>query len=224
MPTEAALVTAVSLIDRWPDEQFDLILYWFLQASRFGRYSGSGTTSLEEDLRDVGEASTMVQAIERLLARFDHERPLTSEDFLRDYVDARFGRFLLYLMAYANQARDWDEAGHRIGFQGKELLRDFRPQWHHVFPRKFLEGKVPDDRVDVLANIAVIGPTINIRISAKDPMDYIERYSITPAKLEEQHINPDIRQMSVERYDEWVSDRAVMLADAGNAFLSNLRV
>ena len=40
MPTEAALVTMVSLIDKFHDDvRFDIALYWFLQASRFARYS-----------------------------------------------------------------------------------------------------------------------------------------------------------------------------------------
>ena len=104
------------------------------------------------------------------------------DDFLRDYGDSRFGRFLLYLLVYRNEAQDWDEHGHRIGFEGVSLLADFRPQWHHIFPKKYLNGKVEEDLVDALANIAVIGPEINIRISAKDPMSYIAKHKITDAK------------------------------------------
>src|ERR1035437_2938747 len=44
MPTEAVLVTMVALVDKFPTDSFEPCLYWFLQASRFGRYSGSGTT------------------------------------------------------------------------------------------------------------------------------------------------------------------------------------
>src|SRR5207249_4156222 len=51
MPTEAALVAMIALIEKFPNDPFKACLYWFLQASRFRRYSGSGTTSLDEDLR-----------------------------------------------------------------------------------------------------------------------------------------------------------------------------
>jgi len=223
MPTEAALVTMVSLVEKWPNQSFEPLLYWFLQASRFGRYSGSGTTSLEEDLRDVGDATTQSDAIERLLRRFDHERPLDEEDFLRDYGDTRFGRFLLYLLVYENKAKDWDEAGHRIGFQGAKVLEDFRPQWHHVFPKKFLEGKIAQDQIDALANIAVIGPTINIRISAKDPMDYIDRYKISPSKLADQFVEQGVAAMTIDGFPTWLNNRAARLAAAGNEFLASLR-
>lgn len=223
MPTEAALVTLVALVDKFPDAPFPQALYWFLQASRFSRYSGSGTTSLEEDLRDISEASEQRAALQRILRRFPHNTPLTEEDFLRDYGDTRFGRFLLYLLAYRNQAEDWDEKGHRLGFEGSTLLADFRPQWHHVFPRKFLSGKVADDLIDALANIAVVGPGINIRISAKEPMDYIGRYAISPAKLSQQFIDEDITAIGADHYDEWLQHRASVLAEAGNQFLSELR-
>jgi hypothetical protein len=147
---------------------------------------------------------------------------LEPEDFLRDYGDARFGRFLLYLLVYRNKAKDWDDKGNRVGFEGVDLLADFRPQWHHVFPKKFLEGKVNGDKVDALANIAVIGPSINIRISAKDPMDYIKRYKISQDKLAQQFIGEDITQLAVENYEKWLGNRAKVLADAGNNFLVSL--
>jgi hypothetical protein len=191
MPTQAALVTMVSIIAKFNDStQFPVLLYWFLQASRFGRYSGSGTSSLEEDLRDVAEGSSLIDVVQRLLRRFPHEEPLTLEDFMRDYGDSRFGRFFLYLMVYRNSAKDWDEHGHRLGFEGINVLADFRPQWHHIFPKKYLEGKVDEALIDALANIAVIGPEINIRISAKDPMSYIAKYNITTEKLTQQFCGP----------------------------------
>jgi hypothetical protein len=187
LPTEAVLVPLVTMIDKYGDDKaFPVAFYWFLQASRFGRYSGSGTTSLEEDLRDIDGCSTLMDAVARLLLRFPHKEPLTKDDFLRDYGDARFGRFLLYLLAYRNKAIDWDAQGHRLGFEGVTLLADFRPQWHHIFPGKYLEGKVDEALIDALANIAVIGPTINIRISAADPLSYVTKYSISQHKLDQQ--------------------------------------
>lgn len=223
MPTQAALVTLVSLIEKFNDNAgFGCALYWFLQASRFGRYSGSGTTSLEEDLRDVHEGASLPDAVQRLLRRFAHAEPLTADDFMRDYGDSRFGRFLLYLLVYRNKAQDWDEHGHRIGFEGASLLADFRPQWHHIFPKKYLNAKVDEPLIDALANIAVIGPEINIRISAKDPMSYIAKYNITGQKLTQQFVDPTSLSISHDGYEEWLRRRAKTLADAGNAFLAEL--
>jgi hypothetical protein len=223
MPTETALVTMVALIDKFPDEPFNLALYWFLQAARFRRYSGSSTTSLEEDLRDIQESDSLTASVEKMLRRFEHDRALEPEDFLRDYSDSRFGRFLLYLLIYLNKAEDWDKSSHRIGFEGIEVLADFRPQWHHIFPKKYLEGHVSEEKINALANIAVIGPTINIRISSKEPMNYILRYGITPQKMEQQFIDEKITETSASKYEGWLTSRAQRLADAGNAFLNSLK-
>jgi hypothetical protein len=223
MPTQAALVTLVSLVEKFNDSaSFGYALYWFLQASRFGRYSGSGTTSLEEDLRDVHEGTSLLGAVQRLLRRFAHAEPLTVDDFMRDYGDSRFGRFLLYLLVYRNKAQDWDEHGQRIGFEGASLLADFRPQWHHIFPKKYLNGKVDEPLIDALANIAVIGPEINIRISAKDPMSYIAKYNITDQKLAQQFVDPANLAVPHEGYEQWLRRRAKALAEAGNSFLAEL--
>ncbi len=224
MPTEAALVTMVSLIDRFNDDSnFGLALHWFLQASRYGRYSGSGATSLEEDLRDIKEADLLAEAVRRLLRRFLHDAPMEADDFLRDYSDSRFGRFILYLLVYRNKAQDWDEHSHRIGFEGMEALADFRPQWHHVFPKKYLEDHVNNGLVDALANIAVIGPAINIRISAKSPLDYVTRYKITSDKLSQQFITADFTQVSYGEFAGWLQKRAERLALEANAFLNELK-
>jgi len=223
MPTEAALVTMIALMDKFPEGNFNHALYWFLQASRFGRYSGSGTTSLDEDLRDIAESDTLPSAIQKLVKRFNHTQPIEQEDFMRDYSDARFGRFLLYLLVYRNKAQDWDKSGQRIGFEGAELLFDYRPQWHHIFPTKHLEGSIAEEKIDALANIAVIGPSINIRISAKAPMKYIEKYEITPKKLAQQFIDGEIESMSIENYEKWLGKRASRLTEVGNEFLNELR-
>jgi len=221
MPTEAALVTMIALVEKFPNDPFKFCLYWFLQASRFRRYSGSGTTSLDEDLRDINESATQKEAIAKLLKRFLHETQLEADDFLRDYIDNRFGRFLLYLLVYQNKALDWDEKGHRIGFEGVNLLADFRPQWHHIFPQKYLEGKVAAEKINALANIAVIGPTINIRISAQSPMNYLDRYKISSEKLEQQLINPNLATIPIEKFDQWLQKRAEALSVAANSFLKS---
>jgi hypothetical protein len=165
----------------------------------------------------------MKEAVSKMLRRFRHEDPIDADDFLRDYGDSRFGRFILYLLIYRNQAQDWDEHGHRIGFEGLEALADFRPQWHHIFPRKYLEGKVNNGLIDALANIAVVGPGINIRISAKDPLDYVTRYGISAAKLSQQFFSPDFVSVGHEGYEVWVKERAARLASEANAFLDELR-
>ncbi|MGO4869791.1 MAG: DUF262 domain-containing protein [Roseiarcus sp.] len=223
LPADNALVSLIALLDKFPQDGFHPVLYWFLQASRFSRYSSSSTSSMEEDLKEIAEAGTLNEAVERLLAKIRYLPPLNSDEFMRDYADTRFGRLLLYLLVLRNEAVDWDQRGVRIGFDGAELLAGFQPQFHHIFPKKFLEGRVPLDSIDALANIAIIGPTINIRISKQDPMDYIPKYKITPKKLAQQFISGQIANMTIKQYPQWIQKRADELARRGNEFLEELR-
>jgi hypothetical protein len=223
MPTQAALVTMVALIDKFNDDNnFSKSLYWFLQASRFSRYSGSGTTSLDEDLKDVYESNSLNEAIGKLLRRFRSEDPIESDEFLRDYGDTKFGRFILYLLVYKNEAQDWDEAGQRLGFAGAAILSDFQPQWHHIFPKEYLKGNVSMDLIDNLANIAVIGPSINIRISNNAPLSYVSKYNITKKKLEQQFISDDFVNIKFDQYEDWLKKRAGILANKANEYLKEL--
>jgi hypothetical protein len=157
-----------------------------------------------------------------MLARLRYVPPLEPADFLRDYSDSRFGKLMLYLLAYQNGARDWDSAGLRIGFDAQDLVAGFEPQYHHIFPRKFLEKKVDAKLIEALANIAVIGPSINIRISAQDPMNYTSKYKISTEKLEQQYIEK-LANTSISEFPTWLSERAQTLAISANQFLEGLR-
>jgi len=43
------------------------------------------------------------------------------------------------VIIFKSSAIDWDQSGTRVGFDEAELLAGFQPQFHHVFPKKFLE-------------------------------------------------------------------------------------
>ncbi len=94
LPTETALVTLIAIQDKFPESpSFDPAFYWLLQVSRFGRYSGSATTSLDEDLRDVRDSSDLFAAVTRLLKRFTQPPEIESQEMMRDYSDSALDDF-----------------------------------------------------------------------------------------------------------------------------------
>ena len=223
LPSDNALVPLTALLDRYPEAPFNQVFYWFLQASRFGRYSTSSTSSMEEDLKEIADSLNVKDALERLLARIRYLPMLTSEDFMRDYSDSRFGRLLLYLLIHKAAAVDWDKPYMRIGFDSDELVAGFTPQFHHIFPRGFVGNSHPESLVNALANIALIGPKANIRISKKNPMDYVAKYNIDDEKLAQQFIEPSLATTDIGELPAWIGSRAERLAKAGNELLSALR-
>lgn len=222
LPTESALITLLAFLEKFPDSKFEHILFWFLQASRYGRYSGSSATALEEDLKDINDNANGLDSIKKLLKRIDKIEIFDKEDFLKDYSDSRFGRLILYLLIYRNKAIDWGMQNHRIGFDNADILSGFKPQWHHIFPKKYLEDKIEYELINSIANIAVIGPAINIRISAKKPMEYIQKYNITETKLTQQFIENSIMQVELEQVPAWLNKRAEKLSLEANGFFTKL--
>ena len=231
LPSDAIFVPVAALFDRFPQASRERVFEWMLQAQRYGRYSGSASSSLDEDLKEIENAANADEAIDKMRKRIRAIEAFSAEEFLRDYSDARFGRLLLYLLAFRNKAADWDKSGNRIAFQGTELVSGFSPQFHHIFPRGFLTDKatgeprpgITADQVEALANIAIIGAGVNIRISDKDPLAYFAKYGIGEDKRSQQFIEGPVEAMSRENFPQWLNARAQTLADAANAFVAELR-
>ena len=69
----------------------------------------------------------------------------------------------------------------------------------------------------------MIGPSINIRISAKNRMEYLKKYKITPDKLEQQFVTKDLDSTPLEKYTEFLKVRAQVLATETNKYLADLQ-
>jgi hypothetical protein len=68
------------------------------------------------------------------------------------------------------------------------------------------------EQVEALANIAIIGAGVNIRISDKDPPAYFAKYGIGKDKREQQFITGEVEAMSRENFPKWLNARAQTLA------------
>jgi hypothetical protein len=230
LPSDAVFVPAAALFDRFPHANRERVFEWMLQAQRYGRYSGSASSSLDEDLKEIETAANADEAIDRMRKRIRAIEEFSAEEFLRDYSDARFGRLLLYVLVFRNKAADWDKSGNRIAFQGSELVSGFSPQFHHIFPCGFVTDKttgetlpgISAEQVEALANIAIIGAGVNIRISDRDPLAYFAKYGVSADKRAQQFINGPVEAMSLENYPKWLNARAQTLVDAANALGSGL--
>jgi hypothetical protein len=222
MPTKNALIPLVVLAHRHPSALQDGRAFaWFLHATRGGRYSGSAITAVQSDVRTVVEADSLDTALSRLHAKLLPWEPFQTSDFLATYRD-RVMRLVLYLVMFDRGAKDW-LTGQRLGFTGQDLLERFNPQWHHIFPRAYLKAHdIPEERWDLFANIAVLAPATNIKIGAKSPVAYLEKYGIDRHRLEEQLIEAVPESLVIEGYDAFLERRARALADAANEYMARL--
>jgi len=242
LPSTNSLIPLFVLHHQWgnkPGYHFNKALWWFLLANRDGRYSGSAITSLNEDVRAIREAGDFDNALENLLRRLQISLEISEDEFLNRYDRAgnRFLRLMLYLVLFDRKAPDWVD-GTRLGYDntGSPITAGFQPQWHHIYPRSVLrKAEVPDDEIHALANITVLNERTNVnKLAGKEPWRYIEQYHISEEALRA-HLIPQLfveavnnkvlleKQWSVERFTDFLIDRAQLLAQETNAFLYKLR-
>jgi len=240
LPSTNSLIPLFVLHYCWGDKRgyrFGKALRWFLRANWDGRYSGAAITSLNEDIRSIMEAKSFDEAIENLEKRLRVPQKIDGSEFLNRYDQAgsRFLRLMLYLLIFRREARDWLD-GTRIGYDktGAKIASGFEPHWHHIYSRSVLKREgIPDDEINCLANITVLNRRPNIRLGHMLPSQYIQRFQISEEDLR-RHLIPDAfakvannpelleKQWSLERYTEFLFERANLLAEEANRFLEEL--
>ena len=132
-------------------------------------------------------------------------------------------RLILYLIVFDRKAHDWINQDVRVGFdrEDNELNEGFKPEWHHVFPRKVVQGRFDDSLVDSLANIAVLNEKANRAFSGKPPRKYLEQHGVSADRLEEQAV-PDATSLDVDRFEEFLQNRSAELAKRATDYLQRL--
>lgn len=241
LPSTNSLIPLFVLHYKWrtkQDYRFSQALRWFLLANRDGRYSGSAITSLNEDVKAITEATDFQTALQNLSKRLRISPRVEDDEFLNRYDRAgyRFLRLMLYMSLYQREARDWVDST-RLGYDktGIALLAGFEPQWHHIFPRNILKNAgLSDDNIHPLANITVLNERTNVnKLSGKEPWRYIRQFQISATALGA-HLVPESftqniddesvlkKQWAVERYSDFLIERAQLLAHATNVFLDSL--
>lgn len=223
LPSLNVLIPVFLLRAQFPrDFSFPEALRWLLVATRYGRYSGSALTVLDQDSRQIRSKASFVEAIKGLSDQLSVSGVFSADDFREEYT-GKFMRLILYLIVFDRKAHDWINQDVRIGFdrEDNELNEGFKLEWHHVFPRKVVRGRFDDSLVDSLANIAVLNEKANRAFSGKLPRQYLEKHGVAADRLEEQAV-PDAKSLDVDRFEEFLQHRSEELARRATDYLQTL--
>ena len=219
-----SIVAAAVYRARFPRGSFGPFLSWMLNAVKEGFFSGPTETKLDRIIAAVQNANSGAEALPSLDSLLNNPPQFTPEEFIetgsgRNSVQ----RLMIYLLAFRNDAQDWNFDGYRIR---AEAVGSYEPEWHHVFPRKWLRDNAPEiDRklIDSVANMAVISGAANRKIAAKAPKEYIAELNLAARGLLEQQVIPDPTFVAPDQYEQWLRGRAERLAQASNQYLEELR-
>lgn len=225
LPAHNVLIPLFALKAKFNKEfKFKKAFYWFLLATRDGRYSGSAVTVLDQDVKVINASKSFDQAVNDLIKPLDPLKDFSKEDFLKEYRD-EFKRLILYLTIFKNEAKDWIEQDLKIGYDrsDNQLNEGFKPEWHHFFPKKVLKGQFDETKINALANIVVLNEKANRTFTSRKPQEYLETYKVKNKRLTEQLIPTKEVLWQIERFEDFLEKRASDLSDASNKFMKELK-
>lgn len=203
-------------------ERRDKLLYWYVHAGMWGRYSGSPESTIESDLSAIQHTSTE-DPIDRLLTELRRWRGGLEVESQNFHGATRGNRFysVLYMMTRMEQARDLYNG---LPLNKKHLGQRPHLELHHIFP-KWLLQRARHDRKDrnALANFCFLIKDNNHKTRKRPPTDYLaeaaEKY---PGVLESQWIPTNRKLWEIQNYEQFLTARKHLLAEAANKLLNNL--
>jgi hypothetical protein len=198
----------------------DKLLFWFMQAGMWGRFSGSTESFIDQDLAALeGPDGGLDKLLEQL--RLWHGGLLAEPGHFTGWsLGARFYP-VLYMITRMGEACDW---GTGLPLKASLLGKLSRLEVHHIFPKAQLyKHKFRKAEVNALGNFCFLTKDTNLDISDRLPEEYfpaVERAH--PGALASQWIPTDPALWKIENYREFLEARKALLATELNWRMKDL--
>ena len=201
-------------------EERDKLLFWFVQAGMWGRFSGSTETYIDQDLAAVDSVdSPLDRLIEQM--RLWHGGLRTEPGHFTGWsLGARFYP-VLYMLTRMGGAQD---LGTGLPLKSGLLGSMNQLEVHHIFPKSRLYQKgYKRPEVNALANFCFLTKDTNLQISDRFPEEYFsEVESKHPGVLASQWIPTDTELWRIENYLDFLAERRRLLAAETNRRMESL--
>jgi len=151
------------------EKERDKLLFWYVQAGMWGRYSGTTESYIDKDLSAIeGDGDKLNRLIEQL--RLWHGGlKVEAGHFTGWSLGARFYP-VLYLLTRMGEARDW---GTGVPLKASLLGKMNRLEVHHIFPKAQLyKLKYQRPEVNAVGNFCFLTKDTNLNISDRLPEEY----------------------------------------------------
>ncbi|MSQ99003.1 MAG: DUF262 domain-containing protein [Xanthomonadales bacterium] len=202
------------------EKERDKLLFWFVQAGMWGRFSGSTETYIDQDLAALeGPEGGLDKLLEQL--RLWHGSLRTEPgNFTGWGLGARFYP-LLYMITRMGSTQDW---GTGLPLRANLLGKMNRLEVHHIFPKAQLyKHNFKKAEVNALANFCFLTKDSNLVIRDRLPEAYFpEVEAAYPGALASQWIPDDPTLWRIENYDQFLEARKVLLAQEVNRRMEEL--
>ncbi len=201
-------------------QESDKLLFWFVQAGMWGRFSGSTESFIDQDLAALeGDDGGLDKLLEQLRLWHGGLR-VESGHFTGWSLGARFYP-VLYLLTRMGESRDW---GSGLPLKANLLGKMNKLEVHHIFPKAQLyKRNYRRAEVNALANFCFLTKDTNLQISDKLPQDYFPKIEEAhPGALASQWIPTDPALWKVENFRDFLEARKTLLAAEVNRRMEEL--
>lgn len=202
------------------EKERDKLLFWFVQAGMWGRFSGSTESFIDQDLAALeGPDGGLDKLLEQLRLWHGGLR-VEPGHFTGWSLGARFYP-VLYLLTRMGQSRDW---GTGLPLKASLLGKMSKLEVHHIFPKAQLyKRKHKRPEVNALANFCFLTKDTNLVIRDRLPEKYFpEVEQAHPGVLASQWIPMDPALWKIEKFREFLEARKDLLAAEVNRRMEEL--
>lgn len=198
----------------------DKLLFWFVQAGMWGRFSGSTESKIDQDLAALEGTDGGLDRLLEQLRLWHGGMRVEPAHFTGWSLGARFYP-VLYMITRMGEARDW---GTGLPLKANMLGKMSKLEVHHIFPKAQLykcNYKRPE--VNALANYCFLTKDTNLGISDRLPQEYFpEIEAAHPGALASQWIPMEPALWKIENYRDFLDARKELLAEEVNRVLESL--
>lgn len=219
-----AIPVMVHYLDRcggvMDSKEQDKLLFWFVQAGMWGRFSGSTESKIDQDLAAMETPDRNLDPLLEQMRLWHGTLRVEPGHFTGWSLGARFYP-VLYMLTRVSEARDW---GTGMPLKSGMLGKMSQLEVHHIFPKSQLyEAGYKRPEVNAVANFCFLTKETNIRISDRLPEEYFPEVEAKhPGALASQWIPGDKELWKLENYRDFLEARKEWLAEATNEFLKQL--
>ena len=198
----------------------DKLLFWYVQAGMWGRFSGSTESLIDQDIAALERSDNPLDELLEQLRLSQGGLRVEPGHFTGWSLGARFYP-LLYMLSRMGSARDW---GTGIPLKSGMLGKMNRLEVHHIFPKSRLYQRgLNKTEVNALANFCFLTKETNLSIGNRFPEEYFpEIESEHPGALASQWIPDDPELWRIENYHDFLAARRELLAEETNFRMTEL--
>ena len=202
------------------EKERDKLLFWFVQAGMWGRFSGSTESFIDQDLAALEGLDGGLDKLLEQLRLWHGGLRAEPGHFTGWSLGARFYP-VLYLLTRMGEACDW---GTGLPLKASLLGKMSRLEVHHIFPKAQLyKWKYKRPEVNALANFCFQTKETNLEISDRLPEEYFPVFEKRhPGCLASQWIPTDPALWKIEKFREFLEARKVLLASELNRRMEEL--